>query len=117
MIVSSPAYLGTCINLIKLTGSAAEFKTTQIPLFLGSGSPEAQTSSYSPCLPSTSQQSIYFTEFMFISQSTIKMPSEIDYVCLILFFFLVLSKWPESWLTTLFRPCSDRRDMSILRGF
>lgn len=55
MIVSSPAYLGTCIKLIKLTGSAAEFKTTQILLFLESGSPEAQTSSYSPCLPSTSQ--------------------------------------------------------------
>lgn len=46
MIMSSPVYLGTCTKLIKLTGVAAEFKTTQVLLLLEPSSPEAQTSSY-----------------------------------------------------------------------
>lgn len=65
MIVSSPVYLGIRTELIELTGFAAEFKTTQVLLFLESSSPEAQTCSHSPCLPNTPQHSIDFTESMF----------------------------------------------------
>lgn len=46
MIVLSPVHLGICTKLIKLTGVAAEFKTTQVLLFLEPSSPEAQMFSY-----------------------------------------------------------------------
>jgi len=66
MVVSFPVYFGTCTKLIKLTGFAAEFKTTQVPLFPEHSSREApQTCPYAPCLPKTRQHSIYFTEFVF----------------------------------------------------
>lgn len=46
MIVSFPVYLGICTKPIKLTGVAAQLKTTQVLLFLEPSSPEAQTFSY-----------------------------------------------------------------------
>lgn len=68
MIASSPVYLGICIQLIKLTGFAAEFKTTQILLFLESSRPEARTSSYSPCLCQYSQaQHLFYRIYAFLT--------------------------------------------------
>lgn len=63
MIVSSPVSLGICIKQIKLV--LQQNSRTQVLLFLESSSPEAQTCSYSHCLPKIPQHSIYFTEFMF----------------------------------------------------
>lgn len=110
-IVLLSVCLGTCIKLIKLTGSAAEFQTVQVPLFLESSSPEAQTCSYSLLLPSTPQHSILQNLFLIFKHKN----AFRNEIC------MSDSAFPPvhmaSMLLTNISPCSERRTMHLLRGF